>query len=59
MNSDDMRAFLDALSLSEEARDIIWSSYLKRGVDEYARGRSDGYRAGYAEAQEIAAMDWP
>lgn len=59
MNGDDLRNFLDGLSLSEEARDIIWSAYLERGTSEYARGRFDGYQRGYRDAEEIDAMDWP
>lgn len=59
MNGDDLRAFLDALNVSQEARDIIWASYIRQGATEYARGRTDGYREGYSEGVDVANSDWP
>lgn len=51
MNLDDLRAFLDGLSVSQEARDIIWETAVKHGQEEFSRGR----RVEKEEARAIEA----
>lgn len=59
MKVDDLRVFLDAQPISDEARKIIWESLVDHGKSEYARGRQAGYYGGFRDAEEIEALDWP
>lgn len=55
MSLDDLRIFLDALRISDEDRDIIWTAAINHGQQEYARG----HRAGYDDGIFVAGSDWP